>query len=180
MTSVNDVSKCNPESSNNARKRDNKITVYDDTSEIHNEGHRSMRNVELCTILEKTGSDAERSGETIFDEDSSNGSDKKKIKSKLPSESSPILTIVDSESIHFMKSTQRSSNDNVLNVYGNQAFEEHWTDALIGTDGKGPRIKHSYSLDLTRAPKDKKRKLSVETKFETVMQTKGLDNIIEL
>lgn len=184
MTSVNDLSKCIPDSSSNAKKRDKKINVYDETSEIHNEELRSNKNMELCTIIEnKTGSDAEKSDETIFDEDSSAGNNKKNLQSKITSERSPILTIVDSECIHFVKSSQENDNDDDLNIYGNQAFEEHWTDvALIDTNAKRPRIRHSYSLDLTGAPKvNKKRKLSVETKLETVIRTKELlDNIIDL
>lgn len=183
MTSVNELSKYNTESSSNAKRRDKKNTVYDETSEIHNEVQRPMKNVELCTIIEnKTGSDAEKSGETIFDEDSSNGYNKKYLDSKLPSEHSPILTIVDPEGTQFMKDTQRNGNNDILNIYGNQAYEEHSTDVLISTDEKRSRMRHSYSLDLIRAPKDnKRRKLSIETKHETVIQTKGLvDNIIDL
>lgn len=183
MTSVNDLSKYNPDSASNAKRRDKKISICDETSEIHNEVQRPMKNMELCTIVEnKIGSDAERSGETIFDEDSSNDSNKKYSDSKLPSKQCPILTMVDSECTHFMKDTQRNDNNDILNIYGNQAYEEHSTDVLIGTDEKRSRMRHSYSLDLIGVPKDnKRRKLSVETKHETVIKTKGIvDNIIEL
>lgn len=184
MTSVNDVSKYNSDSSNNDKRRDKKITIFDETSQIHYTVQRPTKNVELCTIVEnKTGSDAERSGETIFDEDSSNGNNKKYSDSKLPSEHSPILTMVESECIHFIKDTQRNDSDDNLNVYGNQAYEEHSTDVeLIGTDKKRSRIRHSYSLDLIAAPKNnKRRKLSIETKHETIIRTKGLvSNIVEL
>lgn len=182
MTSVNDLSKYNPDSSSNAKRRDKKISVCDETSEMHNEVQRPMKNMELCTIAEnKTGSDAERSGETIFDEDSSNGYSKKCLDIKLPSEHSPILTMVDSECTHFVN-TQRNDNNDILNIYGNEAYEEHATDILISIDEKRSRMRHSYSLDLIGTPKDnKRRKLSVETKHETVIRTKGLvDNIIEL
>lgn len=184
MTSFNENSKYNIDNPINVHRRDKKNTTCDEPSDIHNEVHQPVKNMELCTILEnKMVFDAERSGETIFDEDSSNGNNKKYSDSKLSSEHTPILTVVDSECTHFIKDSQRNDNDEVLNIYGNQAYEEHSTDvALNVVDRNRSRIKHSYSLDLIRAPKDNiKRKLSVETKYETVIRTKAfVDNIIEL
>lgn len=182
MTSVNDISKYNTDSSGNAKRRDKKITI--ETSQIDSEVHRPMKNMELCTIVEnKAGSDTDRSGETIFDEDSSNGNNNKYSESKIPNEHSPTPTIVDSECTHFLKGSQRNDNDDTLNIYGNQAYEEHSTDvALISTGENRSRIRHSYSLDLTDVPKNnKRRKLSVQMQHGTVVQTEGLlDDIVEL
>lgn len=183
LTSVNDVSKSNPDSSSYVKRRDKKITICDETSEIHNEVYRPAKSMELCTIVEnKTGSDAERSGETIFDEDSSNDDNNKYSDSKLPSDHSPTLTILDTERTQFIKGTQRKGNDDILNIYGNQAYEDDSTDAFLRTDEKKLKIRHSFSLDLIGAPKDnKRRKMSDDPKHETAIRMKGLvDNIIEL
>lgn len=185
MSSLNDHSKYNNDSFSNVQRPDKKTTTCLETSEIPNEVNRPIKNIELCTILEnKTRSNSERSGQAIFDEDSSNGNTEKYSDSKLTNEHSPLLAIVDCEITRFMKDKLRNDNDKVLNIYGNQAYEEHATDvALNGNNENKSRIKHSYSLDLIGAPKViERRKLSVETKYETIIQAKGFvdDEIIEL
>lgn len=164
------------------RKRDKNITISEDTSEVtNNEMIRPFaRHLELCTIQEnKTGSDAERSVDTIFDEDSSNGNKKQNFceSSKLLGEYSPVLTIVDSETTIFSKMKQNDDANGILNnIYGNEAYEEHTTDVTSRNDYedcKTAKIRHSYSLDLSCIPVENvRRKLSVETKLET-FQPKG-------
>ncbi|KAL0878672.1 hypothetical protein ABMA27_003730 [Loxostege sticticalis] len=168
--------------------KDTKRIIFSDSiSEVvNNENNRPYaRDLELCTINEnKTASDGERSEETTYDEDS--GSQKKLElfgeSCKLFNKRSPVVTIIDTEHLIFSKPVKNRHGDNggVNNVYGNAAYEEHSTDKtnnVYETDNEMKRqktIKHSYSLDLSVVSNENKsRKLSIETKFETLIQPKG-------
>lgn len=183
VTSYDFTTKYNTSDCLSNRKRDKNVTISEDTSEVTNNEMKGpfARHLELCTIQEiKTGSDAERSGDTIYDEDSTNSNRKLNVcdSSKLLSEYSPVLTIIDSETTIFSKMKQSDNANGILNnIYGNEAYEEHTTDNTSQNieyqNFKRAKIRHSYSLDLSGVPaENKRRKLSVETKLET-FQPKG-------
>ncbi|KAM3955306.1 LOW QUALITY PROTEIN: pinopsin [Aphomia sociella] len=170
--------------------KDKKIVFNDEISEVvKTENRFYQKGLELCTIQEnKSGSDLERSGDTICDEDSSNSN--KKIQIFGPSynlfhQTSPAVTIIDTEHLIFSKtgSKDRSNDnedfDNVENGFGNKGYVEHPTDTLqnvYGTENEYKKIKtqkivkRSYSLDFNIVSNEnKKRKMSVETKFESIV-----------
>ncbi|XP_063828999.1 rhodopsin, GQ-coupled-like [Ostrinia nubilalis] len=175
--------------------KDTKRIIFSDSiTEVNNENNRPIRDVELCTINEnRTASDGERSGETTYDDDSNSNSQKKLElfgeSCKLFNKRSPVVTIIDTEHLIFSKygKNKHADSGGVNNVYGNEAYEEHSTDKThdvykTGNEIKTHKtIKHSYSLDLSVVANESKgRKLSIETKFETLIQPKGFfkDTII--
>ncbi|CAH0686388.1 unnamed protein product [Spodoptera exigua] len=191
LSSVNTRLNCSETnlSSHHKNSKGKKIIFNDDISEMTtNEYHRTFtRDPDLCTIPESKNSDAERSGDTIYDEDSSNtGTNVKKLdlfgeSCKVINERSPVLTFMDSDRLLFTKAPEEviaeSSKNNKL---GNETHEDHATDKNIyktenesQSAEKLKKIRQSYSLDFPRLSNDnKKRKLSIETKFESI-QPKG-------
>ncbi|XP_022835026.1 parapinopsin-like [Spodoptera litura] len=191
LSSVNTRLNCSETnlSSHHKNSKGKKIMFNDDISEMTtNEYHRTFtRDPDLCTIPESKNSDAERSGDTIYDEDSSNtGSNVKKLdlfgeSCKVINERSPVLTFMDSDRLLFTKAPEEVNTDsNKTNVFGKETYEDHTTDKNIyktenalQSSEKQKRIRQSYSLDFPRLSNDnKKRKLSIETKFESI-QPKG-------
>ncbi|XP_028031973.1 parapinopsin-like [Bombyx mandarina] len=168
-----------------------KRVFYEDASDVTNqEYHRQYtRNPDLCTIQEnKTVSDTDRSGESAYDDSSSN----RKIdmfgeSCRAVNEKSPVLTIMDSERLLFSKVPCRKDDETEAsssNVYGNTAFEEHATDDTMNDNSNAENdyknyvrhkmIRQSFSLDFPRySSENKKRKLSIETKLESLMQPKS-------
>ncbi|CAK1582965.1 unnamed protein product [Parnassius mnemosyne] len=148
--------------------------------------------LELFTIEErKTVSDAERSGETYYDDESSSAN--KKIVALRNScklnDASPILSITDTEkpTSIFTKAydhDRNDTNDLLKNVYTNKGFEEHSTglvktDELIRTLKRPNTIKHSFSLDLGGTSNEgKRRKFSMETKLESIATPKSFIDIV--
>lgn len=173
--------------------KDKKSVFNDETSEItNNEYHRTFtRDPELCTIPENRTSDAERSGDTVYDEDSSNNSNPKKLdmfgeSCKVINERSPVVTFMDSECLLFTKIPEHNIEEaSASNVFGNEAYEDHTSDKTNKdtyktehehqSSEKQKIIRQSYSLDFPRLSNDnKKRKLSIETKLErSLIQPKG-------
>lgn len=204
MSMNNDTTRyiCSESTISNIPKKvkDNKRIIFSDNiteATTNNDTSRPYpRDLELCTIKEnRTGSDAERSGETSYEDDSGNSQKKLEMfgeSCKLFNKRSPVVTIMDTEHLLFSKYSRSKNDDssNVNNVYGNEAYEEHATDLtndVCRTENEYQRlkrqkiIKHSYSLDLgTVSHENKGRKLSIETKFETFIQPKGFfkDTII--
>ncbi|CAH1637016.1 unnamed protein product [Spodoptera littoralis] len=191
LSSVNTRLNCSETnlSSHHKNSKGKKIMFNDDISEMTtNEYHRTFtRDPDLCTIPESKNSDAERSGDTIYDEDSSNtGTNVKKLdlfgeSCKVINERSPVLTFMDSDRLLFTKAPEEVNTDsNKTNVFGKETYEDHTTDKNIykpenalQSSEKQKRIRQSYSLDFPRLSNDnKKRKLSIETKFESI-QPKG-------
>lgn len=169
QTSVNDfTTKYNSDTSSSAPKTKNrKVSILDEVSEANDNLRCYPRNLELCTIIENKNSDAERSGDTFYDEDSTNSVKKLTVdeSSKLLSEHSPILTIVDSERTIFSK--RRSEVDDILkNIYGNEAFEEHTTDKTNLATDEREKLKHSCSLDLIGTANETKRRKLSESKLD--------------
>ncbi|RVE43896.1 hypothetical protein evm_011458 [Chilo suppressalis] len=180
--------------------RDSKRIVFSENiSESMNNNISRMfpRDLELCTINEnRTISDGERSGETIYDDDSGNSHKKLDLFGEscklFHNKHSPVLTIIDTEHLIFSKPTKHKNDEVNIgnNAYGNAAFEEHFTDSakvnVFRTEDEYHRIKrqntmkHSYSLDLSVPNVNKNRKLSIETKFETLVEPKGFfkDSVI--
>lgn len=171
--------------------KDKKLVFTDEVSEIAAHDNRTFqRDLELCTIQEnRTASDAERSVETTCEEDNDHKLGVFGTSCKFFRKRSPVVTIIDTEHLIFSKIAKRHrTDDNELpddiNAYGNQAYEEHVSDRFkknilsteneYQTDTSHKVIKRSYSLDLsTVTNENKKRKLSVETKFQTVIQPRG-------
>ncbi|KAF9793724.1 hypothetical protein SFRURICE_003548 [Spodoptera frugiperda] len=191
LSSVNTRLNCSETnlSSHHKNSKGKKIMFNDDISEMTtNEYHRTFtRDPDLCTIPESKNSDAERSGDTIYDEDSSNtGSNVKKLdlfgeSCKVINERSPVLTFMDSDRLLFTKAPEEEIADsNKTNTFGKEPQEDYTTDKNIyktenelQSAEKQKRIRQSYSLDFPRLSNDnKKRKLSIETKFESI-QPKG-------
>jgi hypothetical protein len=177
--------------------KDNKRIIFSDNiTEVNNESNCPFpRDLELCTINEnRTASDAERSGETIYEDDSANSNKKLDLfgeSCKLFNKRSPILTIVDTDHFVFSKPVKSKDDDadSGNNAYGNEAFEDpdvsKYHDFQSHRDHergeKQKMIKHSYSLDLSAVSNEKSnRKLSIETKLETLIEPKGFfkDTII--
>ncbi|KAL4713310.1 hypothetical protein ACJJTC_015297 [Scirpophaga incertulas] len=181
--------------------KDTKRIIFSDSiTEVNNDNNRICHNdLELCTINEnRTISDAERSGETFCEDDSGNSGNNKKLNLydesyNLFNKRSPVLTIIDTEHLIFSKTGKNKIEDvsSGNNAYGNAAYEDHYTDSakvnVFRSENEYRKtknqklIKHSYSLDLGTAPNDNKnRKLSIETKIETLMEPKGFfkDTII--
>ncbi|KPJ06626.1 Opsin-VA [Papilio machaon] len=154
------VSKCNTNS-------DDKINIT-----INEKANKQLQKVsKLCLIEEKQSvSDAERSGETIFDDDTSN-SNRKLEKSCILNDQSPVLTIVDANKLCFTKVAKRENEK--------QLYEELFTEVkkIDNTDQsfKRPKtLKHSYSLDLgSISHEGKRRKFSIETKLESIVVPKS-------
>lgn len=195
LSSVNNTTRFNSSETNlssHKNSKGKKIVFNDDISEMTtNEYHRTFtRDPDLCTIPESKNSDAERSGDTVYDEDSSNnGSNVKKLdlfgeSCKVVNERSPVLTFMDSERLLFTKVPGHAIIEPSASVFGNDAFEDHSTDKTnkvvhkIEIEQQNAEkqkiIRQSYSLDFPRLPNDnKKRKLSIETKLESFIQPKG-------
>ncbi|XP_075977244.1 pinopsin-like [Anticarsia gemmatalis] len=193
LSGLNNTTRFNSSETNlstvHRNSKDKKIIFNDDISETtHNEYHRTFaRDPELCTIPESKNSDAERSGDTIYDEDSSSNTKKLDMfgESCKINERSPVLTFMDSERLLFSKIPDY---DNVepgsSNIFGNEGYEEHFTDNTNKDTYKTENehqsverqkiIRQSYSLDFPRlSNENKKRKLSIETKLESFIQPKG-------
>uniref|UniRef100_A0A2A4JG94 G-protein coupled receptors family 1 profile domain-containing protein n=1 Tax=Heliothis virescens TaxID=7102 RepID=A0A2A4JG94_HELVI len=197
LSSLNNTTRFNSSetnlSSTHKNSKGKKIVFNDDVSEMTtNEYHRTFtRDPDLCTIPESRNSDAERSGDTVYDDDSnSNNSNVKKLdlfgeSCKVINERSPVLTFMDSERLLFTKAPEHvCAEASASNVFGNEAYEDHSTDKTnkdphqIETDQQNAEtqkiIRQSYSLDFPRLANDnKKRKLSIETKLESFIQPKG-------
>ncbi|CAG9788138.1 unnamed protein product [Diatraea saccharalis] len=172
--------------------KDTKRIVFSESiSEVvNNDTNRPYtRDLELCTINEnRTISDADKSGETSYDEDSGNSRKKLDLfgeSCKIFNKRSPVLTIIDTERLIYSKPLKHKLSDieDSNNAYGNAAYEEHSTDTAKA-DGfrteddfeivkRHKRIKHSYSLDLSVHNENKNRKLSIESKFDTLVEPKG-------
>ncbi|XP_013136214.1 PREDICTED: parapinopsin-like [Papilio polytes] len=127
---------------------------------------------ELSLIKEKnTVSDAERSIETNFDDETSIRKLEMFGESCKLNDQSPIVTIVDNNKLFFTKITKRELEK--------QLSEEHFVEIkkIDGTDHKLKRpktIKHSYSLDLGGVSNEGKiRKFSIETKLESLVAPKN-------
>lgn len=151
-----------------------------------NVGNRqSGRAGELCTIQEhKTASDAEKSSETVCDEESCNSN--KNIETvcgqswKILKQPSPVLTIVDNEHIIFNRVPKNSAQETLDSVYGNKSYGERETDntkdAIAGTSNdktSKKTIQHSCSLDLGHVlGEGKRRKFSIEMKLDTFNPSK--------
>lgn len=153
-----------------------------------NEGNRQGgRASDLCTIQEhKTASDAEKSGETVCDEESCNSN--KNLDNvfsqswKILKQPSPVLTIIDNEHIIFNRVTKNTAQETLDSVYGNKSYGERKTDttevkdAIAGTSNdktSSKTIKHSSSLDLGHVhSQGRRRKFSMETKLDTLNPSK--------
>ncbi|CAK1542961.1 unnamed protein product [Leptosia nina] len=124
-----------------------------DESDISNDYNKLSSKIgELGTIQEmKTVSDAEKSIDTVYDDESSK---------KIDSENSPILTI-DRGRLMFTKKNVKDILDD-SNVSSEESTSEH----------NFKKIKHSYSFDLGQVVpvETKRRKYSMET----YMPSKGL------
>ncbi|XP_013161990.1 PREDICTED: parapinopsin-like [Papilio xuthus] len=136
---------------------------------INDKGNKHIHKVpKLCLIDEKmTVSDAEKSGETIFDDDTSNSNRKLEIfgESCKLNDHSPILTIVDSNKLCFTKVPKR---ENDKQLYEEQFPAVKKTDNTDHSFKRTKTIKHSCSLDLGGISHEgKRRKFSIETKFES-------------
>ncbi|XP_072940624.1 parapinopsin-like [Epargyreus clarus] len=167
-----------------------------DEPDGNNDNNKTQKVSELVTIQEnKTVSDAERSGETIYEEDSSSN---KKLEvfgesCKKVSDNSPVLTIVDSERLLFSRSSSKrkseAAKDILINVYGNQTYEDEAKEYDNSNQAafenpsnfkerhsfKAKKIKQSYSLDLGNIINENKcRKFSIETKLENFIPPKSL------
>lgn len=196
MSSINNTTRFNSSEtnfSNGKHSKGKKIIFNDDISEMTtNEYQRTFtRDPDLCTIPESRNSDAERSGDTVYDEESSNnGGNVKKLdlfgeSCKVVNERSPVLTFVDSERLLFTKIPEHAIVEtSASNVFGNDAFEDDATlkakkDAILTETEqlnaeKQKMLRQSYSLDFPRLSNDtKKRKMSIETKLESFIQPKG-------
>ncbi|CAH2090179.1 unnamed protein product [Euphydryas editha] len=153
-----------------------------------NEGTRQGgRASELCTIQEhRTVSDAEKSSETVCDEESCNSSKNVQLvfgqSCNIFKQPSPVLTIVDNERIVFNKVPKDLAQETLDSVYGNKSYDERKTNTTEQKDitadsineevSKRP-IKHSCSLDLGHIRNEgRRRKFSIETKFETFSPSK--------
>lgn len=183
LSSLNSTRLPSPEGSHFPKVKD-KILVQTDVSETNNyETQRTVtRNLELGTIQEnKSVSETDRSSEIVYDDESSS---QKKVElfgesCKAVKDGSPVLTYIDSGRLLFTK----GRNNIEENVYGNVAYEVHPTDEThienfnIENEysfQKQKMIRASCSLDFNRySCEGKKRKLSVETKLENVIQPKG-------
>ncbi|CAH0726862.1 unnamed protein product, partial [Brenthis ino] len=164
-----------------------RYTITSEDSDNHsislciNEINRpSAKMCELCTIQEnKTVSDAERSGDTVCDEESCTSNKKLDLvfgESCKIKESSPIVTIVDTDKLVFSK-PQNTAQKTLNDVYGNEGFEnstdvadknETDLESKVSVTIQKKPIKHSFSLDLGKvANEGRKRKFSIETKLDT-------------
>lgn len=158
-------------------KKDKKSVLENEFSGVsYNDTQRTVaKGTELGTILENKNSGAERSGETVYDDESSS---QKKLEvfgesCKAIQQKSPVLTFINPERLLFTKMDRNIDE----NVFGNAAYEVHPTDICninIEYESTPKLMKQSYSLDLSRySAERKKRKMSVETKLENINQPKG-------
>ncbi|XP_053608832.1 parapinopsin-like [Plodia interpunctella] len=169
--------------------KDRKLLFNDEVSDLATHDNKMFqRDLELCTIQEnRTASDTERSIDT-FDEESKHKMGIFGASCKLFRKRSPIVTIIDTEHLIFsqIKKT-RNDEKEIDDGYGNDAYEDHISDRsnndVFSTENEYQRvksqkiIKRSYSLDLSViANENKKRKLSIETKLESVVRPKGIFN----
>lgn len=190
MSSLNNTRMNSTDGSSQFSKiKDKKIVLTDETSEIiNNEVQRTViKNPELRTIQENRTSDTERSGETIYNDDSSSQNKHELFGASciVISERSPVLTFMDNEKLLFSKPRHDQDEENGRGT-GNDGYEGHPSDE-IGKDNfatnkdytnlRNPKvIRQSFSLDLSRYSHDagrKKRKMSVETKLESAIQPRG-------
>ncbi|XP_038212835.1 parapinopsin-like [Zerene cesonia] len=129
-----------------------KTFSLEESDETNYDGSRPLPKMyELGTIKEtKTASDAERSVDTVYDEDSSNKRD--------DADMSPTL-IIDNERLFYSKKDDSSLNQNI--IIDDQIFTSKSNESDAN---KSKNIKHSYSFDLGQVPTEaKRRKYSVET-----------------
>ncbi|XP_063364738.1 parapinopsin-like isoform X1 [Cydia amplana] len=154
------------------KPKNRKVVIAEEASEVTNNGttRNLLKETELCTIKEnRTCSDAERSVETTNEDDSSSRKQEYYGSSRLFEDSETTGKLDDVTCM-------------MKNVYGNLAFEEHITDSPDDNNltefrvTKKPKlIKHSYSLDFSGVSnQSKKRKLSIESKLESLNQSKTL------
>lgn len=156
--------------------KDGKISIAEDHGSVtNNEITRPpVNNTILCTIQEnKTASDdVDKSSDTIYEEDSSNGKQKLEIVDdsfRLYSDSSPVLTIIDPDHLSFSKKrlvpkTKEDPSDCMLgNVYGNSAFEEHSSDVTGDSMGNNQNMQETEAAAANI--KIKTRRLSSEKKL---------------
>ncbi|XP_013192484.2 parapinopsin [Amyelois transitella] len=168
--------------------KDRKLVFNDEVSEIVAHDNKIFqRDLELCTIQEnRTASDTDRSIDT-YDSENEPKLGIFGASCKLFRKRSPVVTIIDTEHLIFseIKTRNGEMENEDANGYGNDAYEDHITDKskndVFSTENEYQRvksqkiIKRSYSLDLSALDNDnKKRKLSIETKFEAVVQPRGL------
>lgn len=155
-------------------KKVNKCDGIDDkiTTIIEKTNKQVYKLPELSLIKEKnTVSDAERSIETNFDDETSIRKLEMFGESCKLNDQSPIVTIVDNNKLFFTKIAKRELEK--------QLSEEHFVEIkkIDGTDHKLKRpktIKHSYSLDLGGVSNEGKiRKFSIETKLESLVAPKN-------
>ncbi|XP_052749296.1 pinopsin-like [Galleria mellonella] len=170
--------------------KDKKIVFNDELSEnIKTENRFYQKDLELCTIQEnRSRSDLERSDDTIY-EDSTHNNKKFQLfgpSCKLFQKRSPGVTIIDKEHLIFsktkLKDDENDASDEMTNAYGNEGYVEHTTDTLNENTYRTEyekiksqkEIKRSFSLDLNIVSyENKKRKMSIESKFEAIAQPKG-------
>lgn len=184
LSSLNSSRAPSPETTFQCPKmKDKKLIPTEDSFETSNiELKITTRNKELGTIQEnKSVSEAEQSSEIVYDDESS-GTRKMELfgeSCKAVKNGSPVLTFLDSGRLLYTK----CRNDVEDNVFGNVAFETHPTDKTgienfniddEYSSNRKIKIRPSPSLDFGRYSSEvKKRKLSVETKLETIIQPKG-------
>lgn len=185
LSSINTTTKCQSDTNSftlaKANNNNKKVIINEDVSEIIDYGRQYTKNQDLCTIQENKTSDTERSGESVYDDSSSNKKHYMFDESySILNDKSPVLTFIDSEKLLFSRCTKNSDADNHLNV----GYVDHTTDKQIEEfyetekglrNFKKPKlIRQSISLDFSRfSNENRKRKLSIETKLESFIQPKG-------
>lgn len=191
MSSLNNIRMNSTDGPNSqiSKVKDKKVVFTDEALEVANIAveRTVIRNPELKTIQENKTSDTERSGETIYNDDSSsqNKLDLFGASCKIINEQSPVLTFMDNERLLFSKIRLEQDEENVYGT-GNDAYEVHPTDEISKDTFATNReyssflnqkiLPQSFSLDLSRYSLDsecKKRKMSVETKLESAIQSRG-------
>lgn len=187
LSSLNNTKYNSSETSSVPRtSKERKATLSEEIPEIVTNEYQkhSSRNYELCTIQEnKTASDTEKSGESAFDNDSSGNKSMDMFgeSCKVLNERSPVLTFMDSDRLLFSKRGNIGDDNDVnKNVYGNEAYEvtdEKEVTCKIENEVQSAKrrkmMRQSYSLDFSKISSENKiRKLSVETKLESLMQIK--------
>lgn len=171
--------------SSTPKKHKERFTTTTEDSDNHsislciNDVNRTSKACELCTIQEnKTVSDAERSGDTVCDEESCTSNKKNELvfgeSCNILKEPSPILTIVNSEKLIFNRpqivaqQTIKNINSSVAENTNEVAKTQAEFDKSLNIIVQKTPIKHSFSLDLGKVTNEsKKRKFSIETKLDT-------------
>ncbi|XP_034832969.1 parapinopsin-like [Maniola hyperantus] len=170
-------------------RRKDRITVTDDSDNqsismtLNEVGRHPGKAYDLSTIQEnKTVSDAERSGDTMYDEESCTSNKKLDLvfgeSCKTIRDPSPIVTMLDSERLLFSRE-QNSDEKETLDLYSSNLEhrdsiqrDKALIDLIEVKSTKRP-IRQSYSLDLGGVLNEgRKRKFSIETKLETFSPSK--------